>query len=104
MRDLRRRQFLTLLGGAATWPLAARGQQARTPQIGALLGTTQTGPEPVPAYVQELRRLGWIEGRDVHIEYRAIAGDIERFRSYAAELVGLCRTSFWFRAILGSPR
>ena len=87
MLDVRRRHFITLLGGAAAaWPLAARAQQPqRVRRIGVLLGTTQTGPEPVPAFVQELRRLGWTEGRDVRIEYRAVAGDIERFRTYAAE-------------------
>jgi len=87
---MKRREFIALLGGAAAArPLAARAQQERTRRIGVLLGTTQTGPEPVPAFVQELRRLGWSEGRDVRIEYRAIAGDIEHFRTYAAELVGL---------------
>jgi putative ABC transport system substrate-binding protein len=89
--QMQRRDFMTLLlGGAAAWPLAARAQQGeRVRRIGVLLGTTQTGPEPVPAFVQELRRLGWTEGRDVRIEYRAIAGDIKRFRTYATELVGL---------------
>jgi len=90
---MQRRDFITLLGAAAAspllWPLAARPQPERTRRIGVLLGTTQTGPEPVPAFVQELRRLGWTEGRDVRIEYRAIAGDINRFRTYATELVGL---------------
>jgi putative ABC transport system substrate-binding protein len=80
-----------LVGGAVAWPLAARAQRhsERTPHVGVLLGTTQSGPEPVPTFVQELRRLGWTEGRDVRIEYRATAGDIERFRTYAAELVSL---------------
>ena len=88
--QMKRRDFITLLGGAAAaWPRAARAQPERTRGIGVLLGTTQTGPEPVPAFVQELRRLGWTEGRDVRIEYRAIAGDINRFRTYATELVGL---------------
>jgi putative ABC transport system substrate-binding protein len=89
--QLERRDFIRLLGSAAAaWPLAARAQPAdRVRRIGVLLGTTQTGPEPVPAFVQELRRLGWTEGRDVRIEYRAIAGDIKRFRTYATELVGL---------------
>jgi len=91
---MKRREFITLLGAAAVapsflWTLVARAQQERTRRIGVLLGTTQTGPEPVPAFVQELRRLGWTEGRDVRIEYRAVASDIERFRTYAAELVGL---------------
>jgi putative ABC transport system substrate-binding protein len=92
---MRRREFILAVAGAAApslfWPLAARAQRRseRMHHVGVLLGTTQSGPEPVPAFVQELRRLGWTEGRDVRIEYRAIAGDIERFRTYAAELVGL---------------
>src|SRR5262245_30053181 len=91
---MQRRDFIALLVSAAAvspllWPLAGRAQQGdRVRRIGVLLGTTQTGPEPVPAFVQELRRLGWTEGRDVRIEYRAIAGDINRFRTYATELVG----------------
>jgi putative ABC transport system substrate-binding protein len=56
-------------------------------RIGILLGTTASGPEPVPAFVQALRELGWTDGRNVRFEYRAIAGDIERFRLFAAELV-----------------
>src|SRR5919201_3575352 len=84
---VKRRQFITLLcSAAAAWQLAARAQQGeRVRRIGVLLGTTQSGPEPVPAFAQELRRLGWTEGRDVRIEYSAIAGVIERFRTYAAE-------------------
>jgi putative tryptophan/tyrosine transport system substrate-binding protein len=86
---VRRRDFIGLLGGAAAWPDAARGQQRteRIRRVGVLLGTTETGPEPVPAFVQALHNLGWTEGRDVRIEYRAIAGDIDRFRASAAELV-----------------
>ena len=88
---MRRRELMTLLGGAAAWPITARAQRhsERVHHVGMLLGTTQSGPEPVPAFVQELRRLGWTEGLDVRIEYRASAGDIERFRTYAAELVSL---------------
>ena len=56
-------------------------------RIGILLGTTASGPEPVPEFVQALRELGWTDGRNVRFEYRAIAGDIERFRLFAAELV-----------------
>ena len=89
---LKRRDFITLLGGAAAaWPVVARaqGHSERVHHVGVLLGTTQSGPEPVQAFAQELRRLGWTEGRGVRIEYRATAGDIDRFRTYAAELVSL---------------
>jgi putative ABC transport system substrate-binding protein len=87
---MKRREFISLLGGAAFgWPLVASAQQAgRVRRVGILLGTTASGPEPVPAFVQALRELGWSEGRNVSFEYRAIAGDIDRFRTYAAELVG----------------
>jgi putative tryptophan/tyrosine transport system substrate-binding protein len=84
-----RREFITLLGGAAAmWPRAARAQQpGRIRRVGMLLGTTASGPEPVPAFVQGMRELGWADGRNVRFEYRAVAGDIDRFRTYAAELV-----------------
>ena len=85
---MRRREFITLLGGAAAWPLASAAQQpGRIRRVGILLGTTASGPEPVPAFVQGLRELGWTDGRNVRLEYRAVAGDIDRFRTYAAELV-----------------
>jgi putative ABC transport system substrate-binding protein len=89
MLDVRRRQFIRLLGSTvAAWPLVAGAQPAeRVRRIGILLGTTASGPEPVPAFVQALRELGWTDGRNVRFEYRAIAGDIERFRLFAAELV-----------------
>jgi putative tryptophan/tyrosine transport system substrate-binding protein len=88
---MRRREFIALLGGAAAaWPLKARAQQPeRMRRVGILLGTTASGPEPVPAFAQGLRELGWTEGRNVRFEYRAIDGDIDRFRTYAAELVNL---------------
>jgi putative tryptophan/tyrosine transport system substrate-binding protein len=84
-----RRKFITLLGGAAAaWPLAVSAEQpGRIRRVGILLGTTASGPEPVPAFVQGMRELGWADGRNVRFEYRAVAGDIDRFRTYAAELV-----------------
>jgi putative tryptophan/tyrosine transport system substrate-binding protein len=89
MSGMRRRQFISLLGGAAAaWPLASAAQQpGRIRRVGVLLGTTASGPEPVPAFVQGLRELGWTDGRNVRFEYRAVAGDIDRFRTHAAELV-----------------
>jgi putative ABC transport system substrate-binding protein len=90
---MRRRQFIKLLGGAATWPLAARAQQGeRMRRIGVLMSTVegdQRGLEYVTAFAQGLAELGWTVGRNVRIEYRWGAGDLERFRRYAAELVAL---------------
>jgi putative ABC transport system substrate-binding protein len=92
MLDRRRRQFITLLGGATVaWPLAARAQQAaKLPTIGFLGATTPaTWSLFVAAFVQRLRELGWIEGRTVVIEYRWAEGRGERFAEIAAEFVRL---------------
>ena len=89
---MRRRDVLTLVGGAATvWPLAARAQQAaKLPTIGFLgQNTRSAGSEWVAAFVQRLRELGWIEGRTVAIEYRWAEGREERFAEFAAEFVRL---------------
>jgi putative ABC transport system substrate-binding protein len=89
--DIRRRQFITLFGGAAAWPLAGRAQQpGKLPTIGYLgSGTPATQSAWVAAFVQRLRELGWIEGRTVAIEYRWAEGRDERFAKIAAELVRL---------------
>jgi putative ABC transport system substrate-binding protein len=91
---MRRREFITLLGGAAaTWPLAARAQQpGRMPRIGALMGWAQDDPDGqarVRAFLQGLSELGWTEGRNVLIDYRWADLDPGRMRAFAAELVGL---------------
>ena len=89
---MRRREFITLLGGAAAvWPLAARAQQAaKLPTIGFLGQTTLSGgSEWVAAFVQRLHELGWNEGRTIAIEYRWAEGREERFAELAAELVRL---------------
>ena len=88
---MKRREFITLLGGAAAWPLAARAQQpAKLPTIGFLGGTTPaTWSLFVAAFVQRLRELGWIEGRTIAIEYRWAEGRGERFAEIAAEFVRL---------------
>src|SRR5262244_2872515 len=99
---MKRRAFITLLGGAAAWPLAARGQQAeRVRRIGVLISTGERDPETqlrVGAFREGLQKLGWAEGRNLQIDYRWGAGSIERTRTYAAELVALKPD-----VILGAP-
>ena len=89
---MKRREFITLLGGAAAaWPLAARAQQAgKLPTIGFLGSVTAAAESQwTAAFVQRLRELGWIEGRTVAIEYRWAEGRTERFAEIAAEFVRL---------------
>jgi putative ABC transport system substrate-binding protein len=90
---VKRREFITLLGGAATaWPLAARAQQpmAKLPTIGFLgSATLLVESQRVAAFVQRLRQLGWIENRNVAIEYRWAEGRTERFTELAAEFARL---------------
>jgi len=91
-RQWKRREFITLLGGAAAWPLAARAQQAdRMRRVGVLMGVTDgaEGQARVKGLQQGLQELGWIEGRNVRIDYRWTGGDGTRVRAYAAELVKL---------------
>ena len=91
---MKRREFITLLGGAAAaWPLAARAQQAeRMRRIGVLMSLAADDPEGqarLTAFVQGLQELGWTDGRNVRIDYRWPAGDAERTRRYATELAAL---------------
>jgi ABC-type uncharacterized transport system substrate-binding protein len=89
---MRRREFITLLGGtAATWPLGAGAQQSgKLPTIGVLGPTTPlVESQPLAAFVQRLRELGWMEGRTVAIEVRWAEGHGERYAEIAAELVRL---------------
>jgi len=90
-RKMKRRDFITLLCGAAGWPLAARAQQpAKLPTIGFLGESTPSGQrEWVAAFVGRLRELGWIEGTNVVIEYRWAEGRNERFAAMVAELIRL---------------
>jgi putative tryptophan/tyrosine transport system substrate-binding protein len=87
---VRRREFITLLGGAAAWPLAARAQQAKVATIG-LLGTGSAAAQSqwTAAFVQRMRELGWVDGRNLTIEYRWAEGRSERFAEFAAEFVRL---------------
>jgi putative ABC transport system substrate-binding protein len=91
---MRRREFLSVLGSAAAaWPLAARAQQGeRVRRIGVLINYAQTdreGQASVAAFVATLQRLGWIDGRNLRIDYRWSAGEAERIKAAAAELVRL---------------
>jgi putative tryptophan/tyrosine transport system substrate-binding protein len=89
MFHIRRREFITLLGGAAAWPLAARAQQpGKLLTIGYLgSATPATQGQWVAAFVQRLRELGWIEGRTIALEYRWAEGRTERGAEILAELV-----------------
>jgi putative ABC transport system substrate-binding protein len=86
---MKRREFITLLGGAAAWPIAARGQQpGKLPTIGYLgSGTPATQGQWVAAFVQRMRELGWIEDRTIAIEYRWVEGRNERAAEMVAEFV-----------------
>jgi ABC-type uncharacterized transport system substrate-binding protein len=89
---MQRRSFLTLLGGAAAaWPLAARAQQdGRVRRVGGLRpGDDLQGAQTVAVVREGLQKLGWIEGRNIRIDYRFAAGSPDSVRSAAAELVGL---------------
>ena len=90
---MRRREFISLLGGAAAWPLAARAQQPdRMRRIGGLISLAENDPEGqarIAAFLRGLQQLGWTDGRNVHIDYRWGAGDPDRYRTYATELVAL---------------
>src|SRR3954462_14176669 len=94
MIPMERREFITLLGGAAaTWPLAARAQQAtQMRRIGVLIDIAADDPETansVAAFSQGLQELGWAIGRNVQLDYRYGAGDDERLRKFAMELLAL---------------
>src|SRR5215472_3382881 len=90
---MKRREFITLLGGAAAWPLAARAQQGeQMRRIGVLMNTAAddpTGQTRLLAFAQALAQADWTDGRNVRIDIRWGAGDPERIRKYAAELVAL---------------
>ena len=88
-----RREFITLIGGAAAWPLAARAQQPdRMRRIGVLMSgaaTATTSQSYVAMFVEALRQLGWTEGQNVRVDIRWNAGDAQLTRIYAAQLIGL---------------
>ena len=89
--QVRRREFITLIGGAAAWPLAARAQRSdKLPAIGFLVaGTPSSHGQLVVGFERRLRELGWIEGRNIVIELRWAEGRSERYAEIAAEFVRL---------------
>ena len=89
---MRRREFITLLGAATAWPLAARAQGKRMPRIGALMPWTASDPQAqarYAAFLQGLQQLGWTVGNNVQIDSRWSAGNEDDTRKHAAELVAL---------------
>ena len=91
MFDMRRREFIALLGGAAAWPIAASAQQP-VRRIGVLMplaADDREAPTRIAAFHQGLQQLGWVVGRNVRIEYRWGAGDPDRIRKSVAELIEL---------------
>jgi putative ABC transport system substrate-binding protein len=90
---MKRRDFIALLGGATAWPLVARAQQSgRIRRVGVLEGAAEDNVEAQPrraAFKQGLERLGWVEGRNVHFDYRYGAGVVDRYQAFAKELLVL---------------
>jgi putative ABC transport system substrate-binding protein len=90
---MKRRDFISLLGGAAAWPIAARGQQADpVRRVGVLMNSDETDADYrgfVASFAQGLRELGWIEGQNLRTEVRWNAGEAERARTLATELLQL---------------
>jgi putative ABC transport system substrate-binding protein len=92
---MNRREFITLIGGAAAWPLAARAQQGdRVRLLVAMMGGRNADTDPegrawFVAFRQALQELGWVEGRNFRSDYRWPAGDLDRMRAIAKEFVDL---------------
>src|SRR5262249_24605210 len=86
---MKRREFITLLGGTTAWPVTVRAQQGKVPTVG-LLGVDASAWTPrTAAFIGRLRDLGWIDGRTIAIEYRWEQGRPERDAEFAAEFVRL---------------
>lgn len=90
---MRRREFVTVVGSiAASWSLGARGQQMAIRRVGVLIGTTESDPETkrrVQGLVQGLREAGWIEGQNIHLDYRFSGANPDLMRRYSIEIVAL---------------
>jgi len=93
MFDMKRREFVTLLGGAAAWPVAARAQQSqRVRRVGVLMAVAESDADVrsgVTIFQQSLQELGWTDGRNIRIDYRWGDADADRIHALAKELVGL---------------
>ena len=105
---MKRREFIALISGVSLgWPLAARAQQQdRKRRIGVLMALAADDPAGQArfvAFVQALQELGWTDGRNVQIDTRWAAGDAERFRRYAAELVALAPYSILVKPVVLPP-
>jgi putative ABC transport system substrate-binding protein len=111
---LKRRAFMMLLGAAVACPLAARGQQSeRMRRVGVLMPFSADDPEgkrELAGFAQELQRLGWMDGRNLQIDYRWASGDIQKMQTYAKELIALqpdaifCRSTPVTAALLKNTR
>src|SRR5262244_1477820 len=96
---LKRREFITLIGGAAAWPLAARAQQApRAARLGYL--APASNPDLQQALLGWLRDLGYVEGQNLAIEYRFMLGQAKTYDELAAELAGLAPDAI---VVVGTP-
>jgi putative tryptophan/tyrosine transport system substrate-binding protein len=86
--QLKRREFITLLGGAAAWPLAARAQKSeKIARVGYLSSANPRSMPAFQAFEQRLRELGYFEGQNIVIEYRNAEGEVDRLPDLAADLV-----------------
>jgi putative ABC transport system substrate-binding protein len=101
-----RRDFIAGLGGAAAWPLAARAQQpARMRRMGVLMGFDESDPEArswLSGFVQRLAELGWTDGRNVRMEFRWGAGNLDRMRT-SRKNWSICNPTLYFRKRLRRP-